>query len=231
MLVIGHRGAAGHETENTIRSFRAAVALGVDFVETDIQLTKDGRLVVFHDKLLDRVTTGTGYLGDHDYDELVSSVSVGGEPIPQLSDVCAVLRGTSVKLMAELVDPTTAGTVVETLDRLLGPDGYMVASFHHDALRAASDVRAGVVTLALVEGAPVDPVRMVADCGARYAGLGFESIQEKQVRALQDADIRVFVWTVNDPREIDRAYALGVDGIISDFPERVRIGSRQRPAG
>jgi len=225
MLVIGHRGAAGHEPENTIRSFRAAMALGVDFVETDIQLTKDGQLVVFHDKLLDRVTTGTGYLAEHDFDDLLASVSIGGEPIPLLGEVCALLRGTSVKLMAEVVDPTIAGTVVETLDRLLGPDRYIVASFHHAALREATDARAGVGTLALVEGAPVDPVRMLRDSGARYAGLGFESIQEKQVRALQDADIRVFVWTVNDPREIDRAYALGVDGIISDFPERVRIRS------
>lgn len=226
MLVIGHRGAAGHEPENTIRSFRAAMALGVDLVETDIQLTKDGQLVVFHDKLLDRVTTGTGYLADHDFDELAAAVSVDGEPIPLLSDVCAVLRGTSVKLMAEILDPNIAGLVVETLDRSLGPDGYIVASFHHDALREASDARAGVDTLALIEGAPVDPVRMLTECGARYAGLGFESIQEKQVRALQDADIRVFVWTVNDLREIDRAYALGVDGIISDFPERVRTRSR-----
>lgn len=225
MLVIGHRGAAGHEPENTIRSFRAAMALGVDFVETDIQLTKDGQLVVFHDKLLDRVTTGTGYLGDYDFDELVATVSVDGERIPLLSDVCALLRGTSVRLMAEVLDPSIGGMVVETLDRSLGQDEYIVASFHHDALREASGVRAGVGTLALIEGAPVDPVRMLEDSGARYAGLGFESIQEKQVRALQDADIQVFVWTVNDPREIDRAYALGVDGIISDFPERVKINS------
>lgn len=220
MLIIGHRGAAGHAPENTLTSFRAALDLGVDYVEADIQATRDGELVVFHDKLLDRVTDATGYVWDRDYADL-ATVTVRGEPIPLLSELCEVLRGTSVRLMAEVLSPAITDHVLKTLDDSLEPDQYVLASFHHDVLRDAQTTRPGVSTVALLECAPVDPVQMLTACGAKYAGLGFESIREEQVRVLQDAGVRVFTWTVNDPREIGRARALGVDGIISDFPERI----------
>ncbi|WP_216209193.1 glycerophosphodiester phosphodiesterase [Amycolatopsis aidingensis] len=221
MLIIGHRGAAGHAPENTLASFRAAVDLGVDYVEADIQATRDGQLVVFHDKLLDRVTGATGYVWDHDYADLTTT-TVGGEPIPLLGELCEVLRGTSVRLMAEILSPAVTELTLKVLDESLDTDQYLLASFQHDALRDAKALRPDVPTLALWEGAPVDPVRLLTDCGAGYAGLGFESIRAEQVRAIQDAGLQVFTWTVNDPREIDRARALGVDGIVSDFPDRVR---------
>lgn len=79
MLVIGHRGAAGHATENTLRSFQAGIDLGVDIVEADVQATRDGQLVVFHDKLLDRLTNASGYVWDYDYAQLCSQVRVAAD--------------------------------------------------------------------------------------------------------------------------------------------------------
>lgn len=227
MLIIGHRGAAGHAPENTLASFRTALKLGVDYVEADIQTTRDGQLVIFHDKLLDRVTDATGYVWDHSYAEL-STITVDGERIPLLSELCELLRGRPVRLMAEILFPTDAEIVMKTLDESLASGQYLLASFHHEALRDAQTIRPGIQTLALLECAPVEPVRLVADSGAGYAGLGFESISEEHVRALQEADVRVFTWTVNDPREIRRALALGVDGIITDFPDRVRSSAGTR---
>jgi glycerophosphoryl diester phosphodiesterase len=221
MLVIGHRGAAGHAPENTLVSVEKAIGLDVDMIEVDVQRTRDGRLVVFHDKLLDRVTAETGYLRDFDHDELRARARVGGEPIPLLSEVCEVLRGTGVRLMAELLVPGTVEATLATLAETLEDDQYAIASFHHDIVREVANGRTGVDTIALVEGAPIDPVRMARESGARCVGLGFESIRQEQVTALQDAAIPVYAWTVNDPREIDRATRLGVDGIITDYPDRV----------
>ncbi|MFK0246252.1 glycerophosphodiester phosphodiesterase [Amycolatopsis azurea] len=221
MLVIGHRGAAGHAPENTLVSVEKAITLGVDMVEIDIQTTRDGRLVVFHDKLLDRVTTETGYLWDLDFDDLRSRVRVGGEPVPLLSEVCRLLGGTQVRLMAEVLVPGIVDAVVKTVAESLPEDQYALASFQHDVVREAASAYPGVDTIALFEGAPTDPVRLVREAGARCAGVGFESIRPEQVHALHDASIPVYAWTVNDTREIERATRLGVDGIISDYPDRV----------
>jgi glycerophosphoryl diester phosphodiesterase len=226
MLVIGHRGAAGHAPENTLVSVEKAIELGVDLAEIDVQPTRDGHLVVFHDKLLDRVTGGTGYLWDFDYDELRARVRVGGEPIPLLAEVCERLRGTGVRLMAEVLVPGTAEAVLKTIAESLPDDQCAIASFHHDVIRETATEHPGVETIALVEGAPIDPVRMAREAGARSVGLGFESIRPEQVTALRDAAIPVYAWTVNDPREIARATRLGVDGIITDHPERVPRASR-----
>ncbi|GAB3148250.1 glycerophosphodiester phosphodiesterase [Amycolatopsis sp. NPDC004378] len=221
MLVIGHRGAAGHAPENTLVSVEKAIGLGVDMVEIDVQPTRDGRLVVFHDKLLDRVTDESGYLWDLDHDELRARVRVGGEPVPLLAEVCELLRGTAVRLMAEVLTPGTVDAVLKTVLESLPADQCAIASFHHDVVREAAAGHPYVDTIALVEAAPIDPVRMAREAGARCAGLGFESIRPEQVTALQEAAIPVYAWTVNDPREIARAVRLGVDGIITDHPDRV----------
>lgn len=221
MLVIGHRGAAGHAPENTLVSVEKAIGLGIDMVEIDVQPTRDGRLVVFHDKLLDRVTGHTGYLWDLDYEDLRAHVRVGGEPVPLLAEVCELLRGTEVRLMAEVLVPGTVEATLKTISESLPDEQCAIASFHHDVVREAATGHPGLETIALVEAAPIDPIGMARAARARCVGLGFESIRAEQVTALQEAAIRVYAWTVNDPREIERATRLGVDGIITDHPERV----------
>lgn len=141
---------------------------------------------------------------------------------PLLAEVCDLLRGSPVRLMAEMVTPGIERAVLEVLDQSLGENGYLLASFHHRALRDARALGTGLPSIALWEGAPVDAVGMVMGCGADYVGLGFESICKEQVQSLQAAGIGVLVWTVNAPSEIMRAHTLAVDGIITDFPERVR---------
>lgn len=221
MLVIGHRGAAGHAPENTLVSVEKAIALGVDMVEIDIQPTRDGHLVVFHDKLLDRVTDSTGYLWDLDHDDLRARVRAGGEPIPLLAEVCELLRGTGVRLMAEILVPGTVEAALKTISESLPEDQCALASFHHDIVREAAAAYPRVDTIALIEAAPIDPVGMLREAGARCVGLGFESIRADQVTQLHEASLPVYAWTVNDPREIARATRLGVDGIITDYPDRV----------
>jgi glycerophosphoryl diester phosphodiesterase len=93
ILRIGHRGAAGHAPENTVAAIRRGISLGVDFVELDVQCTRDGRLVVIHDKLVDRTTDGIGLVSDMTWDKLQLLDAGQGEGIPSLEEALAAADG------------------------------------------------------------------------------------------------------------------------------------------
>src|SRR5438034_11529438 len=103
MLRIGHRGAAGHAPENTLLSLRKAVELGVDIVEFDVQRTRDGELVLLHDKRVDRTTDGKGYVRDFSFQELRRLDAGLGQRIPTLREAIDAVRG-SAQLMIEIID-------------------------------------------------------------------------------------------------------------------------------
>src|SRR5712691_9894392 len=96
IFVTGHRGAAGLEPENTLRSFRRACELGVDRIETDVRLTRDGRLVCLHDATVDRTTDGTGPMAEMTFDQLHRLDAGHGERIPTLEGALATVRGRAV---------------------------------------------------------------------------------------------------------------------------------------
>ena len=101
IYVVGHRGAAGVLPENTLRGFRYAIELGVNYVECDVHLTRDDRLVVIHDKKVDRTTNGVGYIRDLDFAAVRALDAGEGEPVPTLDEVLETVRS-NVKLLCEL---------------------------------------------------------------------------------------------------------------------------------
>jgi len=220
-LVIGHRGAAGHEPENTLRSIQKALELGAGAVEFDVHCL-EGRLVVFHDSTLERTTNGRGLLARTPFAQLRELDAGQGERIPTLEEVCEVVNRRA-KLHIELKGPGTALPVAETLDRYVREQGwhyddFLVSSFHHDEL-------------AQLIGRSIPLGILFSNSPARFAPLaeklGAYSIHCKAAYAtpalLDQAHrfgLKVFVYTVNDPVEIARLRDLGVDGVFTDFPER-----------
>ncbi|MEO0143058.1 MAG: glycerophosphodiester phosphodiesterase family protein [candidate division WOR-3 bacterium] len=101
--IIGHRGARGIEPENTIRSFKKAIELKVDYIECDVHLTKDGHIVLIHDHTLDRTTNGTGYVNDYSFDAIRKLDAGKGEKIPTLQELIDLIKG-KVKAHIELKD-------------------------------------------------------------------------------------------------------------------------------
>jgi len=101
------------------------------------------------------------------------------------------------------------------------PGSVIYASFHHDEVRRLRDRDPNASTLALIHGAPVDRARFALDAHATHAGIHVEFANATFVAALHDAGAKVFVYTANEPAEIERLIACGVDGIISDYPDRV----------
>jgi glycerophosphoryl diester phosphodiesterase len=222
MIRVGHRGAAGHAPENTLHSIREGMRLKVDYVEVDIQKTLDGALVLFHDKLLDRITNSTGYVEATTYQELDQAVRVkGNERIPTLAEACELLAASGTNIMIEMISLGIVREVLKTIEPWKSTLSTWIASFHHDAILQVKNIDPSRETVALLEGSPIDIVKMARDSKCDRVGLAIESVGERVVRECHSNGIGVLVWTVNDPREIERAKRLGVDGIISDFPERI----------
>ena len=223
-LVIGHRGAAGHEPENTLRSFRRALELGADGVELDVRLSADGELVVFHDAALQRVTDGRGPLARRTLDQLRACDAGRGERIPTLREVFeSVDRRAFINI--ELKARGTARAVEALIAEFIAqrgwePEHFIVSSFLRRELALIRDprVRRGVLFTRPGLGWAALAQRLNAwsvHPGARWTGARF-------VRAAQRRGWRVIPYTVNDPRELARLRGIGVDGVFTDFPDRVK---------
>ena len=220
VLRIGHRGAAGHAPENTLRAIERAIAFGADLVELDVQRTADGHLVIMHDKRVDRTTNGTGYVREMTLDELRKLDAGNGQRVPTLEEVIDLAKG-RVGLMLEIISQETGAQVWSTLSQTGFGGPVIYAAFLHSELLQIRDVGPTAVTLALLEGVPVRPTAFAEDAKVSHVGIAMDSITRPFVNGLRSAGFRVFVYTVNDPRDIGWVRSLGVDGIISDFPERI----------
>jgi glycerophosphoryl diester phosphodiesterase len=219
MLRIGHRGAAGHERENTMRSFRRALDIGVDLIETDLRLTADGALVLSHDPRMD-VAGAQREVRAATLAELRAASSGSGEGVATLDDLLSVAAGRS-GLMLELKVEGIAGPTVEAVEAASFPGSLIYASFHHGELLTIRRLRPEAKTLALIHAGPVDKVQFALDARATHAGINIEFATAEFVDALHKAGLAVFVYTVDEPGEIAAMKALRVDGIISDYPDRV----------
>jgi glycerophosphoryl diester phosphodiesterase len=203
MRRIGHRGAMGHAPENTVASFETAIALGCDEVETDVWLAADGRLLISHDPPRDGATL----------------------TLDAVLDLCRGRVGVNVELKADRDEQQAAELgrrVARDLAMRSDPDAY-VSSFWWSALEAARAAAPSVRRAFVFSDSP-DRDALIAS--ARGAGLwalhpNRAYVTRELVSAAHGAGLRVNVWTVNDEDEILSCVALGVDGIMSNWPERI----------
>ncbi len=231
LLCIGHRGAMGHAPENTLLSFKKALELGAPCVEMDVYHV-DGNLVVFHDERLERTTNGSGYLLDHDFDYLRSLDAGDGERIPTLLEVFEIVdRKAGVNI--ELKGPGTARPVVDFVAarRKQGwrNDLILVSSFNHRELEEVRGMDPSIKLGALMVDLPVDDAAFADALGAYSVHLSLEFIDRGFVDHAHSRGLRAFVFTVNHPHDIHRMERLGVDGVFTNYPERVL--SRQDAGG
>lgn len=213
MRRIGHRGAMGHAPENTIASFEKAIALGCDEVETDVWLAAGGRLLVSHDR--------------------PGSAPPGAAPLTldEVLDVCRGRVGVNVELKDEASEDDARETGRRVGARLAerGDAAVYVSSFWWSALEGVRESAPAVRRALLFVGSPERASLLAA---ARAAGLwalhpNRAYVTPDLVRDAHAAGLAVQVWTVNDPDEIARLAAWGVDGLMSDYPERCPATSRR----
>ena len=219
VLRIGHRGAAGHAPENTVAAIRKGIALGVDFVEIDVRRTADGVLVVLHDETVNRTTNGKGRVDRLSLRDIEKLNAGNGEHIPTLEEVLKVAAG-EAGLMLELKVKGVAQQTVEAVREAGFRDPVIYASFLHDELKHVRTAHPAASLMVLFSGLSRASVACAAKYGP-YVGLRHDKATRPLVDAFHRADLLVFVYTADAPSDIQHAFALDVDGVISNFPERI----------
>jgi glycerophosphoryl diester phosphodiesterase len=241
--VIAHRGASGSAPENTLPAFELAVRQGADAIELDVRLTRDGVPVVLHDATLDRTTDGRGPVGALTLAELRAADAGarfsldGGRSYPfrngaaRVPTLAEVLRGfPEVPVLLEVKEPAAQAAVRQVVLEERAAERCVLASEHHAALQlfrqppfavAASGGEIGAlyrgVLLRRVPGAVSYRLLSVPE---RYRGLRVPT--RGFVAAARRLGCPVHVWTVNDPVAAQRLWSLGVSGIVTNVPDRIR---------
>ncbi len=225
ILKIGHRGACGYEPENTLRSFAKAIELGVDVIELDVHVCATGELVVLHAYYLHETTNGVGLLAEKTFEELRQLDAGKGEKIPTLEEVFDLVDR-RVIVNIELKGEGTAQPIAELIKKYVSQKGwvyddFMVSCFDHYRVREFHELLPEVVTGAVLEGTPIGYAEFAEKAGAQVVVLCIDSINQAIVDDAHARGMKVFVYTINEPEDIDQMRALGVDGLISNYPDRL----------
>jgi glycerophosphoryl diester phosphodiesterase len=228
LLVIAHRGASGMCPENTLAAFRRAEQLGAGMIELDVQLTRDGAVVVMHDWTLERTTDGSGAVRDWTLAELRArdagawfAPAFRGERVPTLAEVLAAV-GLPVNVELKPVgDDGLEGCALEVVERGTALDRVVFSSFAPSALEGLRRRSSAAEIAVLWEREPIaEGLRLAERVGARALHLRTDAVDGAAMRAAAGAGLPVRAWTVNDPGETAHLVDLGVAGIFTDFPER-----------
>jgi len=218
LMIVGHRGAAGLEPENTLRSFRRAIDLGVDGVECDVHLTRDGRLAVIHDPTLDRTTNGHGPVSAFTLAELKELDAGLGERIPALEEVLETIRG-RVRLLLEMKGEGTAEAAVRAVTAAGLEDSVTFTCFVLDRLREVRQLNPHLSTGAIFGQPPADAVAQAVDAGASGLGVHYPHLTRALVEEAHAAGLVIRAWNPDTVEEMRAMMALGVDGISSNRPD------------
>ena len=216
--VIGHRGAAGLEPENTLRSVRRAIELGVDRVEIDVRVSRDGGLVIMHDETVDRTTNGHGYVSELTLNELRSLDAGMGEKIPTLKEILEFTMG-KAKLEIELKVPEATEPTIQLVEELNAEKDVIVISFMHELLERVHDLNPNIKTGALFFDVPKDILQRALKVHACSIHVYYRNVNSELVKGAHRSGLEVAVWNPNRIEEMREMIGLGVDAIGSDRPD------------
>ena len=229
VLAFAHRGAHSVGPENTLVAFEGALRLGFRYLETDVHVTRDNVLLAFHDASLDRVTDQRGTIAKLDYDQVRCARVGGREPVPLLEDLLGAFP--SARINIDPKSDAAVGPLIDVIRRTRAEARVCIGSFNGNRLKRVRQALPGVCTsMARAESAR-----------ARFASLGWPwrgggaacaqvpvwwngilIVDRRFVGAMHARAIPVHVWTVNEVSEMNRLLDLGVDGLMTDYPARLK---------
>jgi glycerophosphoryl diester phosphodiesterase len=237
-LLAAHRGGAALWPENSLLAFRNAIALGADFIEFDVHLSKDGELVVIHDPTLERTTTGAGPVKDRTVAELKAlrlkdrTGAVTGETVPTLDEVVAVAAQGKRRMLLEIkVDaararyPGIEERVLALLDRYGMAPSTVVMAFGAPTWRRVRELRPDFATCALYSARSLagtslsSELAMLRAAGVPYVGIEHTVVDAAAVAEARKAGIGIGAWTVNDAAGMQRVIDSGAAILITDQPD------------
>lgn len=233
MLIYAHRGNSSVYPENTMSAFRSAVDLGVHGIETDVHMTKDGILVITHDEEISRVSDGKGMVKDLTYKELLQQdfglwkgEAFKGEKIPTLSELLDLLKDKETILNIEikmgfLLYPGIEEKLLEILDERGFLPRVIFSSFNHYSLAKLKELNPEVKVAPLYQSGLYRPYDYALTFGADYIHPYYMALDRTIVEESHRKNIKVNLWTVNDSSQVAYYKDLGVDGLITDYPEEL----------
>lgn len=211
----------GVEPENTLRSFIAAQQAGLDLIELDLHLSKDGALVVMHDAEVDRTTDGSGPIAEKTLGELRALDAGRGERVPVFEEV---LDAIPTPIQAEIKDVAAARALAEVMHRRDLVGRVEVSSFHDEAVDEITRLVPGVRTALIASRYGTDVVDRAVDVGAATVCLNIRRLTLEVVEHARKADLRIIGWVVNTQDQLRLVRALQLDGATTDYPEIKRTG-------
>jgi len=225
-LVIGHRGAMGHETENTLASIQKALDLGVDMIEIDVFKIQSGEIVVFHDERLERLSNAGGSIEEYNIFDLNKVTLEGGHGIPMLQDVLKLINN-KVRLNIELKGSDMAERTNFIVDYYIKERGwqlenFLISSFKWEELKAFRELNPDIPIAVLTEGDPLKALPVARELNAEAINPSYNKLNSGIAEEIRNSGFKIYTWTVNDSIDIEAMKTLQVDGIITNFPERVR---------
>lgn len=225
ILHIGHRGAKGHIAENTLASFAKALELGCDGIEFDVHLSADGEIIVIHDETVDRTTDGKGHVKSLSLTQLKHLRIDNTHNVPTLSEVIDVTPQ-DILINIELKTGMASKPVMHLIEKYVSEKGhgykqFLVSSFDWIALKeireANAEIPLGVLTETNLELAIGFSESIKAETIHPY----FHLLTTENVTKMQEKGLQVFPWTVNEFEDMARMKSFSVNGIITDFPDRL----------
>jgi glycerophosphoryl diester phosphodiesterase len=242
LLSIAHRGASGYAPENTFAAFRRALAMGVAFIETDLQLSRDARLVAIHDATVNRTTNGQGTVHDMTLAELRRldagswfGSEFSGERIPTIEEILQFAKKHDVVFYLEM-KPSGSWGGEHALISALRDSGEIartvVISFDAGILAGVRKIEPTLMTGFLFDGQIEKPLEKALEIGARQVAVRGDLVTARLLKEARERDLQVVCWTVNQPAHLRLLAEAGVDGIMSDYPDRlVELARRKDGAG
>jgi len=222
MMIIGHRGCAGLEPENTMIAFKRAIELGVTAVELDVRITRDAKVIVIHDPTLDRTTNMKGSVSSYSYGELEFADAGKGQKIPLLLDVLNLLKDGKVFVHIELKDMHVSERVLEIVKESGMIQQSFLISFWHKELVKAKKLSRIVRTGAIIVHNPVNVKNIFEETMVDFVSVAHDMTDRELVQEVHSLEKQITVWgKIDNNEKIDRLLDIRVDGIASDYPDRL----------
>ena len=222
---IGHRGAKGHLAENTLESISLALEMGIDGIEIDVHRCATGELVVIHDFTLDRTTNGEGEVSKASLKKLQELLVENKYRIPLLTEVLDLIEGKCF-INIELKGLNTAAGTCQIIDTYIKEkkwqySDFIVSSFQKNELFEVSKINPEIPIGVLSTASVIEALKLAKLLKAKAIHPSAGIVTRENVKGCHEMGFDVNVWTVNDPEAIQRMHEFGVDGIISDYPDRL----------
>ena len=217
MLRIGHRGARAYAPENTLTSFKKELEIGVDAVELDVRKTKDNQLVVIHDADVKRTTDGEGLVSELTLKEIKGFSAGEGEKIPTLQESLDFLD-MKVKVFVELKEEGIEEQVLSIVHERGLEKNVVIVSFLEEALKKVRALDKEIET-GLIYAKHKNPVKAALELKANYLLALYRFTHTANVEKAHQNGLKIIVWTINKPQEVEEYVKKGVDGIASDKPD------------